>query len=54
MIRLPGHATAISGDMADWQLCSWSLRPVYKNNGTQLECEYDQASIDTCMQAFDA
>jgi tannase len=48
------NATAISGDMANWQLCSWPLRPMYKNNGTKLECEYDQASIDTWMYDFDA
>ncbi|KAI4846966.1 tannase and feruloyl esterase [Aureobasidium sp. EXF-8845] len=48
------NATAISGDMANWQLCSWPLRPMYSNNGTKLECEYDQASIDTWMYDFDA
>ncbi|THV85201.1 tannase and feruloyl esterase [Aureobasidium pullulans] len=48
------NATAITGDMANWQLCSWPLRPMYKNNGTELVCEYDQASINTWMYDFDA
>ncbi|KAF2157405.1 feruloyl esteras-like protein B precursor [Myriangium duriaei CBS 260.36] len=29
------------------QICSWPLRPLWNGNGTNPECVYDQASIDT-------
>ncbi|KAI1622082.1 feruloyl esterase-like protein B precursor [Exophiala viscosa] len=29
------------------QICAWPLRPFWTNNGSTLECQYDQASIDT-------
>lgn len=37
-------------------ICAWPLRPVWRGggNGTVMECEYDQESIDTWMYEFDA
>lgn len=29
------------------QICAWPLRPLWANNGTTMECVYDQASIDS-------
>ncbi|KAF2192076.1 tannase subunit [Zopfia rhizophila CBS 207.26] len=29
------------------KICLWPLRPYYGGNGTELQCVYDQASIDT-------
>ena len=29
------------------QICSWPLRPLWTGNGTDMQCVYDQASIDT-------
>lgn len=50
------NATYLSGpDLGDnAQLCAWPLRPYYTNNGTTLECQYDQDSINTFMYDFDA
>jgi tannase len=38
----------------DAQICAWPLRPYYINNGSTLECQYDQASIDTWLYDFNA
>lgn len=40
----------------DAEICAWPLRPMWKTsgNGTAMECEYDQASIDTWIYDFDA
>jgi tannase len=38
----------------DAEICAWPLRPIWGNNGTEMNCEYDQASIDTWMYNFDA
>jgi tannase len=29
------------------QICGWPLRPFFKENGTKLECVWDQKSIDS-------
>lgn len=36
------------------ELCKWPLRPLYANNGTTLDCVYDQASWDSWIYEFDA
>ena len=38
----------------DTEICAWPLRPIWGDNGTEMSCEYDQASIDTWMYNFDA
>ncbi len=50
------NATHLSGDYKGQseQLCAWPLRPYWTGNGTTMECEYDQASIDTWMYTLDA
>lgn len=50
------NATHLQGDYEGEsdQLCAWPLRPYYTNNGTTLECQYDQASIDTWLYDFNA
>ena len=35
-------------------LCAWPQRPLWSNNGTQVECKFDQASIDSWTYTFDA
>ncbi|OJJ42197.1 hypothetical protein ASPZODRAFT_125919 [Penicilliopsis zonata CBS 506.65] len=50
------NATVMSGDYEgeQWQLCAWPLRPIWSQNGTVMDCEYDQASINTWLWDFDA
>lgn len=50
------NGTILEGDFKgqNGQICAWPLRPYYKNNGTTLECQYDQASLDTWNYTFDA
>lgn len=36
------------------QICAWPLRPNWSDNGTQMHCQYDQASIDSWHYNFDA
>ncbi|KAE8419544.1 Tannase/feruloyl esterase [Aspergillus pseudocaelatus] len=36
------------------QICAWPLRPLWKENGTVMNCVYDQASLDTWDYEFDA
>lgn len=35
------------------QLCAWPLRPIWTKNGTQMECQYDQASINSWQYTLD-
>jgi tannase len=35
------------------EICGWPLRPLWVENGTKLECEYDQASLDTWYYDLD-
>ncbi|KAB8074917.1 tannase [Aspergillus leporis] len=50
------HATVPSGPREGEQqeICAWPLRPLWKENGTVMDCVYDQASIDTWDYDFDA
>lgn len=50
------NATNLQGEYAgeNQQICAWPLRPYWKNNGTVMECLYDQTSIDTWLYNFDA
>ncbi|ORY67033.1 Tannase/feruloyl esterase [Pseudomassariella vexata] len=36
------------------QICSWPLRPYWSGNGTEMECQYDQKSIDSWHYDLDA
>ncbi|KAL3431262.1 tannase and feruloyl esterase [Aspergillus tetrazonus] len=48
--------TVLSGDFEgeEQQICAWPLRPLWYNNGTTMECEYDESSLDTWTWNFDA
>lgn len=50
------NATVLQGENIgqNQQICAWPLRPLWTNNGTVMECEYDQASINTWLYDFDA
>jgi len=50
------NATHTTGDFEGQsaQICSWPLRPMWINNGTTMECQYDQASIDSWLYDMDA
>lgn len=43
------NATVLAGDNIgqNQQLCAYPLRPLWSNNGTTVDCVYDQASIDS-------
>nr|UNI81639.1 tannase [Aspergillus homomorphus] len=36
------------------QLCAWPLRPLWKNNGTTMDCVFDEASYATWVYDLDA
>jgi tannase len=36
------------------QICGWPLRPLFTGNGSNLECVYDQGSIDSWIYELDA
>ncbi|KAL4891841.1 putative tannase [Aspergillus ambiguus] len=50
------NATVLSGEHEGEQhkLCAWPLRPLWKNNGKDMECVHDQESLDTWDYEFDA
>ncbi|TPR01049.1 Integral peroxisomal membrane peroxin family protein [Aspergillus niger] len=50
------NGTVLSGDYEgeEQKICSWPLRPLWKNNGTVMDCVYDQKSIDTWLYDLDA
>ncbi|PLB47366.1 putative tannase [Aspergillus steynii IBT 23096] len=50
------NATVQSGDHEGekQELCAWPLRPLWKNNGTSMDCVHDQKSLDTWDYKFDA
>jgi tannase len=50
------NATAMQGQHVgeQQQICGWPLRPYWTNNGTTMECQYDQASINSWLHEFDA
>ncbi|RDW69271.1 carboxylic ester hydrolase-29 [Coleophoma cylindrospora] len=50
------NATVLQGSNKgqNEQICAWPLRPMWSDNGTTMNCEYDQASINTWMYTFDA
>ncbi|GAB1199667.1 hypothetical protein APSETT444_009024 [Aspergillus pseudonomiae] len=50
------NGTVQSGDHKgeQQQICAWPLRPFWKENGTVMDCVYDQASLDTWDYDFDA
>ncbi|KAK9773112.1 putative Carboxylic ester hydrolase [Seiridium cardinale] len=50
------NATVLQGSRkgSNQQICPWPLRPIWNNNGTDMECEYDQKSIDTWLYDIDA
>ncbi|CAK7203601.1 hypothetical protein SEUCBS139899_006338 [Sporothrix eucalyptigena] len=53
------NATVVSSCATDYlandQLCSWPLRPVYHNNGTEKTCEFpDEAAFNTWIYDLNA
>ena len=50
------NATVLQGANAgdNQQICAWPSRPLWTENGTKMECQYDQASIDSWIYDFDA
>ncbi|KAI9732530.1 MAG: hypothetical protein M1834_003865 [Cirrosporium novae-zelandiae] len=50
------NATVSSGTYSGetQMLCPWPLRPYWPNNGTTMNCQYDQESIDSWTYTFDA
>ncbi|KAI9702282.1 MAG: hypothetical protein M1820_006214 [Bogoriella megaspora] len=50
------NATVLQGqhEGENQQICAWPLRPFWTNNGTVMECQYDQASIDSWLYNLDA
>lgn len=45
------NATVLSGEREgeEHKLCTWPLRPLWHNNGTDMECVFDQQSIDAWL-----
>lgn len=50
------NATVLLGENKgqNQQICAWPLRPLWTNNGTDMECVYNQESIDTWIYDLDA
>ena len=50
------NATVLQGANkgTNQQICGWPLRPFWTNNGTTMECQYDQESIDSWIYDLDA
>ncbi|KAJ5707747.1 tannase and feruloyl esterase [Penicillium malachiteum] len=50
------NATVLSGEHKgeQQQLCAWPLRPLWKNNGTTMNCFFNQESYDTWIYDLDA
>ncbi|KAJ5621745.1 tannase subunit [Penicillium herquei] len=50
------NATVLSGEHKgeQQQLCAWPLRPLWKNNGTTMNCVFNQESYDTWIYDLDA
>lgn len=50
------NSTVLSGaHMGDHQqLCAWPLRPLWRNNGTLMDCVFHQESFDTWLYDLDA
>lgn len=50
------NATYLAGvdEGENAEICAWPLRPYWRNNGTTMECQYDQTSINTWLYDFDA
>ncbi|OJJ96317.1 hypothetical protein ASPACDRAFT_54669 [Aspergillus aculeatus ATCC 16872] len=50
------NATVLSGATKgeEYSLCRWPLRPLWANNGSTMNCVYDEASLKTWQYDFDA
>jgi tannase len=50
------NATHLAGSNlgGNAQICAWPLRPIWINNGTTMDCVYDQKSHDTWIYEFDS
>ena len=48
------NATILQGDYKgeNQQLCAWPLRPLWKGNGTVMDCVYDEASYQSWQYDF--
>ncbi|RAH52701.1 tannase and feruloyl esterase [Aspergillus piperis CBS 112811] len=56
VIPVTVNATVLQGDNEGehQQICAWPLRPLWSNNGTTMDCIFDQASNDAWIYDFDA
>ncbi|KAJ5793059.1 tannase [Penicillium pulvis] len=52
-VRLNGTVSLGENAGDIMEICSWPLRPYWTDNGSKLECQYDQTSIDTWLYEFD-
>jgi tannase len=50
------NATVLQGDNIgqNAQICAWPLRPYWPTSASEMECQYDQASIDSWLYDLDA
>ncbi|PYI04447.1 tannase and feruloyl esterase [Aspergillus sclerotiicarbonarius CBS 121057] len=50
------NATVLQGDNGGekQEICAWPLRPLWSNNGTTMDCVFDEASYQTWIYDFDA
>ncbi|GFN20962.1 hypothetical protein AtubIFM55763_006077 [Aspergillus tubingensis] len=53
-VRLNGTVLSGTFEGETQEICAWPLRPMWYNNGTSMECEYDQPSLKTWEWDLDA
>ncbi|RAK97936.1 tannase [Aspergillus ibericus CBS 121593] len=53
-VRLNGTVLSGAFEGETQEICAWPLRPMWYNNGTRMECEYDQTSLNTWKWDLDA
>ncbi|KAL4817409.1 tannase and feruloyl esterase-domain-containing protein [Aspergillus spinulosporus] len=53
-VTLTGTVLKFVFEGEEQQSCAWPLRPLWYNNGTTMECECDESSLDTWTWNLDA
>ncbi|GLA42204.1 hypothetical protein AnigIFM63309_010532 [Aspergillus niger] len=53
-VRLNGTVLSGTFEGETQEICAWPLRPMWYDNGTSMECEYDQKSLKTWEWDLDA
>ncbi|KAL1907245.1 hypothetical protein Sste5344_007028 [Sporothrix stenoceras] len=54
-LNATGPSSCATNYLANDQLCSWLLRPVYENNGTKKVCEFpSEAAFNTWIYGLNA